>query len=114
MKIEELLSLIEGRVVTQTNYLHLDITHGLSSDLMSDVLTLETEHTVLVTGLANIQAIRTSEMLDIHCIIIARNKKVTPEMKVVAEQCGITLIETSFSVFKTVGILFQKGIQPVY
>jgi hypothetical protein len=114
MKIEELLSLIEGKVVTNTYYHHLDITHGLSSDLMSDVLTLETENTALITGLANVQAIRTGEMLDIHCIIIARNKRVTPEMKAVAEQCGITLIETPFSVFKSVGILYQHGIQPVY
>jgi hypothetical protein len=114
MKIDEILTLIEGKIVTKSEYKNLNITHGLSSDLMSDVLTLETESTVLVTGLANIQAVRTGEMLDIHCIIIARNKKITPEMKAVAEQSGITLIETAHSVFKAVGILFQHGIQPVY
>jgi hypothetical protein len=114
MNIDKIIDLIEGQIVTKSEYKHLDLTHGLSSDLMSDVLTMDTERTLLITGLANIQAIRTVEMLDIHCVIIARNKKVTPEMKAIAEQNGIVLIETSNSVFKTVGILYQNGIHPVY
>jgi hypothetical protein len=114
MNIEKIVDLIEGKIVTRSDYKHLEITHGLSSDLMSDVLTMETEKTILITGLANIQAIRTVEMLDIHCVIIARNKKITPEMKALSEQSGIVLIETPYSMFKTVGILYQNGIHPVF
>jgi hypothetical protein len=114
MNIEKIIDLIEGQIITKTDYKHLELTHGLASDLMSDVLTMDTEKTLLITGLSNIQAIRTVEMLDIHCVIVARNKKVTPEMKALAEEGGIVLIESPYSVFKAAGILYQNSIQPVY
>ena len=48
--------------------------------LMSDVLTVEADDAVLITGLANIQAIRTAEMADISCILFVRDKEITPNM----------------------------------
>ncbi len=59
---------------------------------MSDVLTVNCDNLLLITGLANLQAIRTAEMSDIDCILFVRNKSVSPEMKSLAEELGITLI----------------------
>ena len=42
---------------------------------MSEVLTIDSENLILITGLVNVQTIRTCEMLDIQNIIIVRNKK---------------------------------------
>jgi serine kinase of HPr protein (carbohydrate metabolism regulator) len=81
---------------------------------MSDVLTLKNDNVVLITGLATLQTIRTAEMADINCIIFARNKKVTPEMAELARESGIDIIECKYSMFRTSGLLFQSGLNPVY
>ena len=81
---------------------------------MSDVLTLDTDHILLVTGLSNVQTIRTAEMADIEVVLLARNKKATPDMIELANENGLVLLETSFSIFRSSGILYENGLNPVY
>jgi serine kinase of HPr protein (carbohydrate metabolism regulator) len=81
---------------------------------MSEVLTIDSENLILITGLVNVQTIRTCEMLDIQNIIIVRNKKATPEMLELAEENDIIIIQCPFSMFKASGILYQHGIKPIY
>lgn len=114
MNIESIAVLVEGTLVSSIERKKTPIFHAFSSDLMSDVLTVDAEHTVLITGLANLQTIRTAEMSDINCIIIARNKKATDEMVDLANQSNIVIIETVFSVFRVSGLLYQNGIKPLY
>lgn len=114
MKVEELVELIEGKVVTASDYSAITIEYGLNSDLMSDVLTLDVENAVLVTGLANLQTIRTLEMSDITCVVIARNKTVSNEMIELANESEITVIDSPFTSFRIAGILYNKGIKPLY
>lgn len=114
MKISEVIDIIEGKVVSGESMLDLEVKKGFASDLMSDVLTLDMDEVLLITGLANLQAIRTAEMSDISCIIFARKKKVTEEMKELAKESNIILIECAESVFKTAGKLYAAGIKPVF
>ena len=85
-----------------------------SSDLMSDVLTLDTEDLLLLTGLANLQTIRTCEMADIKFIVLVRNKKVTEEMRRLAKDNGMCILESPYSLYKSSGLLFNEGLLPVY
>lgn len=113
MKISEIAKLINGEILSG-NAENGHLTKAFSSDLMSDVLTLETENTILITGLANLQAIRTAEMSDIDCIIFARDKKVTEGMIELAKENDMTIIRTPCSVFKTSGELYSAGIEPIF
>jgi predicted transcriptional regulator len=114
MKISDIVKLVEGTVVCGNEHLDQIIEMGFASDLMSDVLTLQSGNILLITGLANVQTIRTAEMADIMCIVMARNKKVTAEILHLAQENDIVIIECSFSMFKTCGILFASGLNPVY
>ena len=114
MRVQELVDLVEGKIVNQADLSETSICHGFASDLMSDVLTLDSENVLLITGLANLQVIRTAEMSDISCVIIARNKKVTPEMIDLATETNIVLIESANSVFYVAGKLYKAGISPIF
>ncbi|MFP4024259.1 MAG: DRTGG domain-containing protein [Thiohalospira sp.] len=114
MKIKEIVNIINGKVVCGKELLETEVQKGFASDLMSDVLTLDTDNILLITGLANLQAIRTAEMSDITCIIFARNKKVTKEMIELAAENQMVLIECACSVFKSAGELYKAGIKPVF
>jgi len=113
MNISEIAELINGEILTG-NAENGHLTKAFSSDLMSDVLTLETENTILITGLANLQAIRTAEMSDIDCIIFARNKKVTEDMVDLAKENNMIVVRTPCSVFRTSGMLYNAGIEPIF
>jgi serine kinase of HPr protein (carbohydrate metabolism regulator) len=113
VKLQLIIKLVNGKVITKIKF-DINIDVGLTSDLMSDILTLDVENAILITGLNNLQTIRTMEMSDIHCVIIGRGKKVSPEMIQLAEKCNITIIESPFTVFKISGLLFSAGIEAVY
>jgi meiotically up-regulated gene 157 (Mug157) protein len=114
MKVKEIIQLTEAILVYGENRLDDEVEKAFSSDLMSDVLTIDSEDILLITGLANTQAIRTAEMADIHYILLVRNKKATPEMIELARENAIVLMETPYSLFKTSGILYESGLKPVY
>ncbi len=114
MKIKEVISLISGVIITGAENLDTEVARAFASDLMSDVLTIKTDNLVLLTGLVNIQAIRTAEMSDISCVVFVRDKKVTPDMIRLASESRITLIQSPCSMYRASGILFQAGIQPVF
>jgi len=114
MKIRDVVEIIEGEVVCGHEFLDKEVLRGFASDLMSDVLTLDTDDVLLITGLSNTQSIRTAEMSDINCIIFARNKKANDEMINLAKESNIVLIECASSVFKTSGKLYNAGIKPIF
>ncbi len=114
MKIREIIELTEAQVVAGGTDKQTNIEKAFSSDLMSDVLTLDEHNIILISGLANIQLIRTAEMADIPVVLLARNKTATPEMIKLAEETGIVLLETPYSVFRSSGILYSNGIKPVF
>jgi hypothetical protein len=113
VKIEEIINLVNATVVCG-DVNAKEIETAFSSDLMSDVLTIDPEKMLLITGMANLQTIRTAEMADIHCILLVRNKKATPEMIALACELGIILLETPHSLYRTSGILYSANLKPVY
>jgi predicted transcriptional regulator len=114
MTIKEITEIIDGKVICCEDKLSTSVEYAFSSDLMSDVLTIEKENMVLITGLANLQTIRTSEMSDISCIIFARDKKIGTEMVKLAKENHMILVESPHSVFYISGELYKAGIKSIY
>lgn len=114
MKISEFKEILSGKVICGTHLLDHDIKLAFASDLMSDVLTIKEDNVLLITGLSNIQAIRTAEMSNIHCVILVRNKNASCEMVRLAEESDMIIIETPYSMFRTSGLLFKAGLNPIY
>ncbi|MDD4847385.1 MAG: hypothetical protein PHR53_01275 [Bacteroidales bacterium] len=114
MKIRELIEVLHCEVVCGTDFLDTEINFGFASDLMSDVLTLQQSNLLLLTGLSNLQSIRTAEMADIKCIMLVRDKHPSEEMIELANDNDIVILRYSSSMFKACGILYNAGLKPVY
>lgn len=114
MTIKEIAETLDAQIVCGDEFVNRKVEKAFSSDLMSEVLTIDSENLILITGLINVQTIRTCEMLDIQNIVLVRNKKATPEMLELAEENDVAIIQCPFSMFKASGILYQHGIKPVY
>jgi hypothetical protein len=114
MKISEVCGLLSATMICDLKQDTFNVEKGYSSDLMSDVLTLDTDNLLLITGMCNLQTIRTAEMADIQAIVFVRNKKASAEMIGLAKEHGICIMESPFTMFKASGLLFHAGLKPVY
>jgi serine kinase of HPr protein (carbohydrate metabolism regulator) len=114
MTIEQIATILNARIICGVERNQHEITHAFASDLMSDVLTLKDDNVLLITGLANVQTMRTAEMSDIQCVVFARNKKITPEMIELARENDIIVLECSYSVFRTCGLLYNEGVSAIF
>jgi len=110
MKLREALELIDGRVITSRPDLEQEVYMGCGADLMSDVLAFTHDGTLLLTGLTNPQVVRTAEMAGIRAIVFVRGKIPPSETVALAEQRGIPLIASRYTLFETSGRLFEAGL----
>ncbi len=116
MRIDKIIEILNAKIVVDTTaeYKQEDFQHGFSSDLMSDVLRLSNDSTVLITGLCNIQTIRTAEMAEIKVIVLARGKKADENMMELASENDICILETEYSLYKASGELYVNGLNSIY
>jgi predicted transcriptional regulator len=107
-KIKELL---DCKVLANEDKLDTKIDYICASELMSSVLTCNGNNKLLVTGLNNLQVIRTAEMSDIPAIIFVQNRKPSVEIIELAKDKEIVIMLTNCSLFKVCGLLFQAGLR---
>ena len=113
-QLKEIAALSNARVIHENGHLDKVIRHAFAADLMSDVLRLDTSEMILITGLANLQVIRTAEMSDISFILFVRGKQASPDMVELAKECNIAILQSKQSMFKVCGLLYEAGLEPIY
>ncbi len=113
MTLREIAKLLNATVCIGEERLDEEVEHAFASDLMSDVLTLK-DTPMLITGLCNVQTIRTCDMATLDIIVVVRNKKVTEDMLELAEENDMVILSCPFSMFKACGLLYDAGIKPLY
>ena len=110
MTLEDVLKIIDGKVISRRVALSTEVTMACGADLMSDVLAFTHAGTLLMTGLTNPQVIRTAEMAGIQAIIFVRGKYPPPETISLAESMGIPLLATRYTLYETCGRLYSAGL----
>ncbi len=110
MKISTLKELLDADILCGEEFLEKDVHSACGSDMMSDVLAFVKDQAVLLTGLVNLQVIRTAEMMDMICIVFVRSKRPTLEMIEAAEESGIALLATDKRMYDACGTLYINGL----
>jgi energy-converting hydrogenase Eha subunit G len=116
MKLQSMIGLLQANPVTLNDpyiafkeYLYVSCT-----DLMSDALAMictNPAQTILLTGLANGQALRTAEMMDINVIILCRNKTLSEDNIDLATSMEMNVFTTALPMFEAVGLLYKEGLK---
>ena len=112
MKLSEIVNVLEATPLVRGNdeQLNSNITTGGSSDLMSDILARLAEGCVLLTGLTNIQVVRTAMVSGVGAIVFVRGKTPPQDVVELAESEKIPLYTTPCSMFVSCGRLYTHGI----
>jgi hypothetical protein len=83
--------------------------HG--ADLMSDVLAFSRPDTLLLTGLANPQVVRTAEVAGIFGVVFVRGKRPSEVVVALAEEYDLPLMVSPYAMFDACGLLFAQGLR---
>lgn len=82
------------------------VTGVVAADLMSDVLVDARPGYVLITGLANLQTIRTAAIADLAAVVFARGKSVPPDVIALAREMNVPIFTSPRSLFEAAGSLY--------
>ena len=110
MIVKELVEIVGGSVLTPRVALDREVKGGCGADLMSDVLASVKSEAVLLTGLCNIQVVRTAQIADLCAIVFVRGKIPQPDIIALAAQENIPLITSPFGTFELCGRLYEAGL----
>lgn len=110
MKVSEISSCLQAKFLAGEDLGDLEVNSACGADLMSDVLAFVKNQTVLLTGLSNLQVVRTAEMLDVTCIVFVRGKVPGEDVLALAKTKGIPILTTAHTLYTACGILYENGI----
>jgi predicted transcriptional regulator len=113
MKLEEIRRILNAEVIAGEEEMDKEVYYACGSDLMSDVLAFAKPGALLLTGLTNIQSVRTAEIADIKAIVYVRGKQPDAAAIKLAKEKKIPLLSTSLRMFEACGRLYMAGLRGV-
>lgn len=110
MKISKVCELLDAKVICREDLLETEVFSACGSDMMSDVLAYVKDQAVLLTGLVNLQVVRTCDMMDMCCIVFVRSKLPTDDMIALASKIGIVMLACDMRMYEACGRLYSGGL----
>lgn len=112
MRLRDIASLLDAEVLGGHLQLDIEISQALGSDIMSNVLSTPCgDSAVLLTGLTNLQVVRTAEMIDVKAIIFVKGSCPRSEAIRLASEMNLPVLLTNFSLSETCAILNRAGLE---
>jgi len=111
MRLAAIRELLQCAVLAGEDRLDVEVDTAVASDGMSPVLAALRPRAILITGLANIQSVRTAHVADISAILYVRGVRPDERGIALARQKRIVLLATAAGMFDSCGILRDQGLQ---
>jgi predicted transcriptional regulator len=111
MKLREVLEALEAQVTWGEDRLDTEIQVACAADLMSDVLAFIKPDALLLTGLTNVQSVRTADVAEVKAVVYVRGKPPDREAVALAEEKGIAVLTTRLPMYESCGRLYRRGLR---
>jgi predicted transcriptional regulator len=113
MKLREIRDLLQCEVLAGDDSLSIDVQQVVASDGMSEILAFAKSKELMVTGLTNIQSIRTADFAGCCAVLYCRGKR--PDNRVIeyARNKKIPVLVTRMIMFDICALLASKGLKGV-
>jgi hypothetical protein len=111
MKLETIRDLLRCEVLAGTDALDTDVDTAVASDAMSVVLACPHPGAVMITGLANIQSVRTAQVSYLAAVIYVRGSRPNGDAIKLAADRKMVLLASPLGMFEACGVLFDHGIK---
>jgi anti-sigma regulatory factor (Ser/Thr protein kinase) len=101
VKITEIRDVLEASVIAGGDRLETPVDHVYASDLMSDVLAFGKPNSILLTGLATMQALISAHMAEFKGVVLVRGKKPNDGSADYARGSQLVLLSTELDMYDT-------------
>ncbi len=112
MTLDEIMEATEAQMLLEPPF-DINLLSACASDLMSDVLLFTKPNMLLITGLTNPQAIRTCDMAEAPAVVFVRGKYPPRETLELADEMGIAVLLSPYTMFETAGLLYKAGLKGI-
>lgn len=111
MKLEKIREVLKANLRVGEDKLDLEIQVGAGGDLMSDFLRGPMNGAVILSGLNNLQVVRTAVIAGVAALVLVRGKEPDREMLAEARAHDLPVLTTAFTMFTACGRLFGQGLR---
>jgi predicted transcriptional regulator len=111
MKLLEIRNLLQCAVLTGEDSLSREVETVVASDGMSEILAFAHPGALMVTGLTNIQSVRTADIANVIAMVYIRDKRPDEKTINLAREKGIPVLATGLGMFDVCGILREAGLK---
>jgi predicted transcriptional regulator len=111
MTLQKIKGIIQCDLLTDDSDLSCEVEKVVASDGMSEILAFHTPGALMITGLTNIQSVRTADVADVRAIIYIRGKRPNDKTLAFAKQKKIPVLATELGMFDVCGILRENGLK---
>ncbi len=111
MKLYAISQILEAEFLYGDHHGDRDIHKAGASDLMSDILSANSDGSILITGLTTEQVIRTASIAQVAAVVLIRGKIPPVEIVNLAQEEDLPFLTTKLSMFVASGRLYQNKIK---
>ena len=111
MRLDEVAAALRCENLGAVDGRDVEVDVVVASDGMSEILAFHCPHALMLTGLTNIQSVRTAVVADAHAIVYVRGKRPSAQVLQLAGEKGIPVLGTELGMFDCCGILYEAGLK---
>ena len=111
MTLKEVKDILNAEVLCGEHLLDQEVITAFACDLISEMLSLASSNTLIITSLINPHVIHTAEVMDAVGVIFVGGKKPSEDIINNLNRGNIPLLSTPFLIFNACGLLFSNGIE---
>ncbi len=111
MTLAEIKDVLQCDVLTGDDELSMEIETVVASDGMSEILAFARPGALMLTGLTNIQSVRTADIANVRAIIYIRGKRPADKAINLARESNIPVLATGLGMFDVCGMLRELGLK---
>ena len=111
MRLSDIRDILGATVLWGEDRLEREVTSACGSDFMSDVRAFVKNQALLLTGLVNLQVVRTADMVEMKCIVFVRGKVPGKEIVDLARERDIVVMTCPKRMYEACGLLYSKGLR---
>jgi predicted transcriptional regulator len=111
VKLDMVRQILGCQVLVGDDKLNREVHVACGADLMSDVLAFVKPDALLLTGLTNVQSVRTADIAGVRAIVYVRGKLPDKEAIDLAKETGVVLLMTNLLMYEACGKLYARGLR---
>ena len=111
MKLAKIKDVLQCEVLTAEDGLSTEVETVVASDGMSEILAFAHPSALMITGLTNVQSVRTADIANVRAIVYIRGKRPDDKTISLARESNIPVLATKLGMFDVCGILRELGLK---